>query len=1183
MAALVLGLAGAAIGGSQAVTGVLGISATMGASIGWSIGSMLGGMIGPKTRIEGPRLQDGKVQAATHGQVIPIIYGSFRTAGNILDFSGMREHAKTETSKKAKSSVTTYSYECDVAVGICAGEIVGVRRIWANNELIYSVAGDADLATIQASNKAAGNIRIYTGSEDQLPDPTLEALHGAGNVPAYRGLAYIVISRIWVEKYGNRLPNFEFEVVGRGVGKYSFREIPATAHEMSAMADSFRAYNRYFGTNGWRYENEVEFDNNIINWVTELQQPYRHIFGSSSSSYDDSDPSGGFDKVVYQEFPPERHDDYYYLLDFRRFQHARYFARTGDDGFSLVISSYDGLSGTRVRDQSSGYVGYVPNRKLDIYRSSILIIGNRIGNDYVRIPFSLAWRDYNEQWDRNPIDQNDCYDALHAVIFHIDSQSFVIGYGYRKDADNNQRLHLVKGTIKRSPYGDLYVDSIKAAATVDDYYSYASAPGVVGTIASSSTGVVGDYLFVGNSLDSSIVRVDLLTGEIKYIRFPDIISESLAFSVDGEFLVVFLGRTNWIPPTNTYSFKRLTLDKDGSIVTESGWSEYFRFSTDSGQSLAYKISGGELFVSVLSGTPGVSLPWDGSQAVKSFVLSDSILRDGIGLRDVVSDVCARVGVQPDLVDIPPDTRVGGYCISRQMSARGAIEPLQNAYFFDAVESDNGLKFVMRGAEPVATIVDDDMMAGIDQAASGDPCTIVRGQEVELPQQVSVSYADWDSDYQTSAELVQRQATPSVNRVATELPIAMSATQAARIADVWMYQAWSERTQLAFKVGPEHMLLEPTDVVTVQTAGRSYKARITSKTDDRGVIDIAAVVDGGRYTSSATGSSNFGSQTSVATLANTLAFFINAPIVSDADNDGGFYAALLPEAVLANNIRWGGATLLAGETTGAAPTRTVASVAAPPATVAVVKRAGPLARAIGRIDQSGSILVRTNQTLLSSISRDELFNHSNLFAVVYGQNAVAVELLQFQYAEEVGEFTYELTGLLRGRFGTESGALVQIPEGAFLVQIDPRVGVLRVPGVPQTIGRALTYKAVTTGQSIEDAEPLAFASTGHGLRPYAPVRVHAWRVGYDWHIRWVRRSRIDGGWREGVDAPLGEAQELYSVRIEPHGQEFTTTTPSFIYTEAMQLANGGRVADFWFSVAQVSAAVGRGDAAFWKNY
>ncbi len=214
MAALVLGLAGSAIGGSTMVTGALGISAAMGASLGWSLGSMLGGMLGPKQKIEGPRLQDGKVQASTHGQVIPIIYGSYRTAGNIIDFSGMREHAKKERSKKAKTVMTTYSYECDVAVGICAGTIGGVRRIWANNELIYSVAEDADLATIQASNNAAGNIKIYTGSETQLPDPTLEALHGAGNVPAYRGLAYIVISRIWVEKYGNRLPNFEFEVVG---------------------------------------------------------------------------------------------------------------------------------------------------------------------------------------------------------------------------------------------------------------------------------------------------------------------------------------------------------------------------------------------------------------------------------------------------------------------------------------------------------------------------------------------------------------------------------------------------------------------------------------------------------------------------------------------------------------------------------------------------------------------------------------------------------------------------------------------------------------------------------------------------------------------------------------------------------------------------------------------------------
>ena len=54
------------------------------------------------------------------------------------------------------------------------------------------------------------NFELYLGTEDQLPDPTIESYEGVGTAtcPAYRGLAYIVFHDFQLEKYGNRIPNF---------------------------------------------------------------------------------------------------------------------------------------------------------------------------------------------------------------------------------------------------------------------------------------------------------------------------------------------------------------------------------------------------------------------------------------------------------------------------------------------------------------------------------------------------------------------------------------------------------------------------------------------------------------------------------------------------------------------------------------------------------------------------------------------------------------------------------------------------------------------------------------------------------------------------------------------------------------------------------------------------------------
>ena len=211
MASLVLGIAGAALGPSLFGAGFSVLGATItGAEIGGAIGSFLGSeidsLIAPGTHIarSGPRLSDINIQASSEGAPIPRLYGRVRSAGQLLWATRFRETATTTNSGGGKGgpsvSVTTtdYTYSISFAVGLCAGAITKIGRVWADGLLI-------DLSQFTT--------RLYLGGETQSPDPLIEEIEGAGNTPAYRGLAYIVFEDLPLANFGNRIPQLQFEIV----------------------------------------------------------------------------------------------------------------------------------------------------------------------------------------------------------------------------------------------------------------------------------------------------------------------------------------------------------------------------------------------------------------------------------------------------------------------------------------------------------------------------------------------------------------------------------------------------------------------------------------------------------------------------------------------------------------------------------------------------------------------------------------------------------------------------------------------------------------------------------------------------------------------------------------------------------------------------------------------------------
>jgi hypothetical protein len=177
------------------------IGGSTGAQVGWMLGSSYSAS---QQKIEQQAAGDLRLQTAQYGVSIPYIIGKQRVAGNIIWASEKRSYKiETKTGKGGGPTVVTTGYRQDMAILICKGPITGISRVWANNALI--IDGRTTAKPLVGT--------LYTGSNTQTPDTTMETALGAGNVPAYRGLAYMVISDFNLGTSG-AVPNFSFEVLG---------------------------------------------------------------------------------------------------------------------------------------------------------------------------------------------------------------------------------------------------------------------------------------------------------------------------------------------------------------------------------------------------------------------------------------------------------------------------------------------------------------------------------------------------------------------------------------------------------------------------------------------------------------------------------------------------------------------------------------------------------------------------------------------------------------------------------------------------------------------------------------------------------------------------------------------------------------------------------------------------------
>ncbi len=226
MATIILSAVGASLGAGFGGS-VLGLS---GAVIGRAVGATLGRAIDQRLMGGGSRaVETGKVDrfrlsGASEGAPIGKVWGRMRVGGQVIWASRFLDQTTSSggggKGAPSQPKVTEHHYSVSLAVALCEGEIGRVGRIWADG--IEIAPSDVTM-------------RVYSGAEDQLPDPKIEAVEGAGLAPAYRGLAYVVFEDLPLAAYGNRVPQFSFEVIRPAQGD-GLDGVPDLSHAIQGVA-----------------------------------------------------------------------------------------------------------------------------------------------------------------------------------------------------------------------------------------------------------------------------------------------------------------------------------------------------------------------------------------------------------------------------------------------------------------------------------------------------------------------------------------------------------------------------------------------------------------------------------------------------------------------------------------------------------------------------------------------------------------------------------------------------------------------------------------------------------------------------------------------------------------------------------------------------------------------------------
>jgi hypothetical protein len=533
---------------------------------------------------------------------------------------------------------------------------------------------------------------------------------------------------------------------------------------------------------------------------------------------------------------------------------------------------------------------------------------------------------------------------------------------------------------------------------------------------------------------------------------------------------------------------------------------------------------------------------------------------------IAADLATAAAIQPLRLQ-GAFSRVHGFAAAHAGSLRSQLEPLLALADLSLCDSADGLVVLAGPVGAAVSLPVNDLGATKIGDAAAPAQNAVRGAGDGLPDSLAIGFFDPARDYQLGLQRAVRRS-PAVRAEQQDLAVVLAASDAKSLAEIMISRTVAARTTSEVRLPWRYADIAVGDTVRVgsdpglwRVRSRMIEAMIVRLSAEklpiapRGVTGVAASADAGRA------------------------------LVADDQPNGDTLLHVLDLPTLAGAIPNTSRLWLAVAGVGAAWRRATIDVSlddgdsyANVATASAATTMGTALTAIGtgphdRWDRRNEIEVL--------LAHDAMWLSDCTEAAVLGGANLALlgdEFVQFTTATAIAPRRFRLAGLLRGRRGSESAICHHVADERF-VMLDLET-LLPFDPPADALGRRLRFRAGAFGGASAEAEVVV---TGNALRPLSPVHLNS-AIDTDGSavVRWVRRSRAGFAWIDGVDAPLAEEREAYSISVrlgDTLVRTALTDTPLWTYSRSAQLADGvAEGPSVEIEVAQLSSLVGQGHPA-----
>lgn len=1123
MTTLVLGGVGAAVG--FVVSGFNPV----GAQVGWALGSAAGAYINRPDQVllpgsEGPRLSDLRVQSSTYGAMLPILNGSPRVAGNIIWSTDIIE-------KRHRRLVQSEAP---------GGKGGGDPPAQVQTTYTYSVHLAIALCEgpiIGVTRIWANNKLIYNFSDGASVDTVLASKKRLGTG--------------WIQLTQLAQQQAKAKVQGVNIRFYAGDETQLQDGLIEAYVGAGNAP-AYRGTAYVVFENLQlgEYGNRIP------QLEFEVVVNGSAAALTFSE---WFDTNVGVNIAGQN-----VMLG------NGYIAHAGPAGSTVLSNVY---SKKAVRDLNVLGIrsGVHANRWLIMTGSNVIWIQNPEGRRYLFTLGTLTFT--NNAFGRSITRIYSTGDQSTAARFYIidlpaPSQWGLPGLVATTTLVQNAKISDMQvhscGRIRGRIYG-IGNQSFFGGNTWVGYYNE----------------LTGQYVVVRNNKDFGINSLHIDRNGFLWVTSSDPADDELLYKLD----------PNTGATLTTIDLTGSGADNTNKIFEDSGGLLYIaRNSAAGGSSIKLYLVDPTLEVLLAISAEIVDVGQPFGVTDEGVVVTNRVSNnDAIGvvepgvritsspptLETVVSGLCAKAGLsggQIDATDLAGDT-LRAYILSRQSTLRSALEPLMTAYAFDAVESDAKIKFVKRGGASAVDIPETDVSAAAEALdATQDSISINRIHELELPVSLDVIYLNVDNDHLPGTQSSRRLITQSREQRTLQLPIVLSDDEARRLADRVLYAGWLSRESMTFETGRKYSKFEPTDVVTVNKGALAALVRLTKKDEGvNGIIRWESVLeDPSVYLQGVAGGASEKKQDDTVPVRGTTVFCaMDIPLLRDEDDGPGFYAG-----AAGYSSAWSGAQIFESQDDGQTWSESFDLVFISASVLGTATSILADFARTGVWDEGGSVDVELYGGSLSSVTRAEILRGIN--AALLGD-----EIIQFRTVTVLAADKYRLTGLLRGKKGTEWATGTHAIGDKFALLASGSIQ--RATGNVADLNNERIFKAVTFGNTLQQTDEARFTDTGVSLKPLSVVHAKGgFNSAGDVLLQWIRRTRFAAPWRDNVDAVLGEAAEAYELDVMSGSvvvRTIAVTSPAATYTVAQQTADFGTPPPtFDFNLYQLSEVYGRGYVA-----